>query len=66
MLLNTVIDLWQSATGDIIKEPRVTVTQMSGTSQPARLPAPSTPALVPGTPPQQPQPVAMGGNGRVR
>jgi hypothetical protein len=64
--MNKVIDLWQSATGEVIKEPRVTVTQMSGTSQPTRIPAPSAPALGPGVPAQQQQPVGMGGNGRAR
>jgi hypothetical protein len=62
--INKVIDLWQSATGEIIKEPRVTVSQVSGASQPTRIPTPSGPPMAAGLPP--PQPVGVTGNGRVR
>jgi len=64
-LVNRVIDLWQSATGDMIKEPRVTVSSISGTSQPARIPTPMEPARsAPMATP--PQPVGAAGNGRTR
>jgi hypothetical protein len=63
-LLNTVIDLWQSATGEMVKEPRVTVSQMSGTSQPTRIPTPTGPAMAPGVSP--PQTVGVAANGRAR
>jgi len=63
--INQVIDLWQSATGDLIKEPRVTVSSISGTSQPARIPTPMEPARsAPMATP--PQPVGAAGNGRTR
>jgi hypothetical protein len=63
-LLNTVIDLWQSATGEMVKEPRVTVSSVGGPSQPARLPSPSEPMRAAGPP--MAQPGALTGNGRGR
>jgi hypothetical protein len=64
-LVNNVIDLWQSATGDIIKEPRVTVSSVSGTSQPPRLPAPTEP-MAPSFGSGSRQPAEVAGNGRAR
>lgn len=64
-LVNRVIDLWQSATGDLIKEPRVTVSSRSGTSQPTRIPTPME-STTPTTAAAPPQPVGATGNGRAR
>ena len=39
--INKVIDLWQSATGERVKEPQVKVATVSTAPQPTRLPAPT-------------------------
>lgn len=70
--MNRIIDLWQSATGDRVKD------RPSGAAQPLRLPSPSAgrvpsppapaggrpPAPVPPAPPVPPSPALTGQNGR--
>lgn len=62
--INQVIDLWQSSTGNLVKEPRVTIAGVAGAAQPARLPAPTEPAMPASL--ALAQPAAAAGNGRTR
>jgi hypothetical protein len=55
--INTIIDLWQSATGERVKDRAVAVTQGAASAQPLR---------VPGSQPLAPSPVAPALNGARR
>lgn len=48
--MNTIIDLWQSATGDRVKDrPAAAVAAPSTAAQPLRIPSPTAPSALPGS-----------------
>jgi len=60
--INEVIDLWQDATGDMLKEQRVDVAAVGGRAVPS--PSPSS-SMLPSTSVSR-EPAGVGGNGRAR